>query len=155
MPFESKIAANSSIWLLTSLLLSIAIAGCGGSDGPPRVAVRGTVTFDGQPLDRGSIEFIPTAGTHGPMAAAEIVDGKYDLDDDLGPVVGKLRVEIHSIAEPSFALDDPREFAAHKPRISSVAPDRIPPTFNRQSILTATTSESGENTFDFTLTSKP
>ncbi|HBO44183.1 MAG TPA: hypothetical protein DD670_09670 [Planctomycetaceae bacterium] len=59
--------------VLASVLLLVA-AGC--ADGKP-TAIRGTVTLDGQPLERGRIEFRPLDET-GPIAAAEIVDGNYE-----------------------------------------------------------------------------
>lgn len=57
----------------------VAIAGCGGSS----VDIHdysGTVTFKGQPVVYGKIEFVPDAdaGNSGPKGYAEIVDGKYD-----------------------------------------------------------------------------
>lgn len=59
--------------VFVSALLLVA-SGC--ADGKP-TAIRGTVTLDGQPLERGRIEFRPREQT-GPIAAAEIVDGEYE-----------------------------------------------------------------------------
>jgi hypothetical protein len=51
------------------------LAGCGG-DGLRKI--HGTVTYRGQPLTKGRIEFWPPDG-NGPTAAAPIINGKYSL----------------------------------------------------------------------------
>jgi hypothetical protein len=111
--------------------------------------VSGHVTLDGQPLQRGSIEFIPAEGTTGPKAAAEIVDGAYELSKREGPVVGTVRIEINAIQQPSFALDDPLAHAEHATEVSEL--NLIPPQYNQQSTLTRTTVD-GPNEFDFAIT---
>ncbi|UUO04899.1 hypothetical protein M4951_16065 [Blastopirellula sp. J2-11] len=71
--------------------------GCGPNyDGPQRASVVGSVTLDGKAISRGAIEFIPSADTLGPTAGARIVDGKYELDEAKGPVLGKYQVRIFS-----------------------------------------------------------
>lgn len=56
-----------------------------------RQSATGQVTIDGQPIDKGSIMFLPLDGesikTGGP-----IVGGKYDIPAEKGPVAGKHRV---------------------------------------------------------------
>jgi len=80
------------VWLLVPILV---LSGCGTSyDGPQRAAVKGTVTVDGEPLEYGAISFLPTAGTKGPTAGARITEGRYQLKESDGPVVGKNRVEV-------------------------------------------------------------
>ncbi len=51
--------------------------GCGGS-GPKTYAVTGTVTYEGQPLESGSIAFAPT-NPEMPGYQAEITAGKYTI----------------------------------------------------------------------------
>jgi hypothetical protein len=60
-------------------ILAAALQGCGGDRGPQRVAVAGTVTFRGQPVEKGQIRFVPCPGTEAPVSAAAIVDGKYEV----------------------------------------------------------------------------
>ncbi|HEY3962940.1 MAG TPA: hypothetical protein VGM05_00155 [Planctomycetaceae bacterium] len=55
------------------LLLLIGI-GCGG--GPPTGDVEGTVTFEGAPIEQGSITFLPEDGK-GPSAGGTISAGRY------------------------------------------------------------------------------
>lgn len=54
-------------------------SGC-GPGGAPQHNVAGTVTFDGQPVPRGSIRFLPDTekGNTGPGGAAEITNGAFD-----------------------------------------------------------------------------
>jgi hypothetical protein len=69
----------------------LTLAGC-GSDGKREIS--GAVTFDGQPLAQGTIDFVPADG-EGPTAAARIAEGKYTLE--VQP--GKKKVVIHGYRE--------------------------------------------------------
>src|SRR5688572_116279 len=81
---------------LFSLCLAVVLLpGCGGSDGPERYAVSGSVTLDGQPLDSGSILFGPE-GDGGNGGGATITNGEYSIPADSGLVAGKYRVRITS-----------------------------------------------------------
>lgn len=75
--------------------LAFACGGCANNDAG-RMEISGQVTLDGQPVEQGSISFIPTAGTRGPVAGGTIVAGKYHILASQGPVVGKQRVEIRA-----------------------------------------------------------
>lgn len=64
-------------WCLT--LLIVTLAGCG----PPassRVDVSGKVTFQGKPVPKGRIDFVPDRGrgNHGPAGYAVIDAGRFD-----------------------------------------------------------------------------
>jgi hypothetical protein len=62
-----------------SLLVTAALAGCGPA-APEFHQLSGKVTFDGQPVVYGTVEFIPDAakGHKGPAGSADINDGVYD-----------------------------------------------------------------------------
>ena len=84
---------RSSLSQLSILLLVFGLVsaiGCGGSDGPKRYDLSGTVTFDGKPIPAGSIIFQPnaSAGNSGPQGAAEIRDGKYDTSANGKGMIG-------------------------------------------------------------------
>jgi hypothetical protein len=90
------------------------LAGCSGSS---EATVSGEVLVDGQPLKRGRIQFLPTAGTAA-VADAAIADGKYTAKVPPGDykvkisgdkVVGQLRM-----APESPPVDDIREMIAEK-----------------------------------------
>jgi hypothetical protein len=60
--------------LISFLVLSLTVAGCSGDS--KHGTVSGAVTFDNQPLVKGTISFIPTGGETA-SADAQIVDGKF------------------------------------------------------------------------------
>ncbi len=81
-------------WLLTCLVLGA--AGC--SDGrPPRVTVSGQVLIDGQPLQQGSVQFIPKGGR--PAVGKIDENGRFTLstyDTDDGVVLGVHQVAVNA-----------------------------------------------------------
>src|SRR5262245_38511749 len=79
---------------LLGLALLLA-TGCGPRSGN-RVAVSGTVTFDGQPVDGGAIVFLPQGDGASDRArsGSGIEAGKYAIPAEKGPAPGKYRVEI-------------------------------------------------------------
>jgi hypothetical protein len=83
-----------------------ALTGC-SNDGVQRAEVSGTVTFNGQPVKEGSINFFPTDGTKGPEAGGAILDGKYHIPKAKGPVVGKNRVELRAFQKTGRRIQDP------------------------------------------------
>jgi hypothetical protein len=74
----------------TLLLSTLLLAGCGGSDGPPRYDLTGSITFGGNPIPRGSLTFSPDSsqGNSGPGATAGIIDGKYATQEGKGVISG-------------------------------------------------------------------
>ncbi len=124
-------------------------AGC-GSSGPPRVAVSGTVTLDGRPIEQGAISFVPTADSKQPSAGAEIAAGEYSIPAASGPSAGKYKVEIRwskptgkqielgSPAPPGTLVDEVKE--------------AVPAKYNSKTTLEEVL-EPGENAVHFDLTS--
>lgn len=96
--------------LFASLVVTIAsVTGCGGSS-MKSYNVSGDVTFDGAPLPRGTIQFLPDAakGNKGPAGFANVVDGKFDTKTSgKGTVGGPHKVVISGFdgkADPSAEL---------------------------------------------------
>ncbi len=139
----------------TWVVVCLAVAGCGGPDGPERVAVAGNVTLDGVALAKGSIRFVPQRPAAGPRAGGLIVDGRYKIERDHGPVVGTMRVEIW----PDDAELFRQVFAAHsrnrKREPADILANLIPVRYNDQSTLVVETTSEGPNRFDFDLKNKP
>jgi len=141
---RSKIAAVG----IAGCLLVLLASGCGGRAGPERAAVGGRVTADGQPVQNGSISFVPTGDTTGPSSGGKITGGSYNIARQHGPVVGRHRVEIRAMrktgrkveagqpAPPGTLIDETEQF--------------IPPKYNTQSELTAEI-QPGSNDLDFDL----
>jgi len=72
-----------------TLLVLAAVVGCGGGTS----TVSGTVTFNGKPVEYGTISFRPT-GSQGQVFAAEINNGEYSAT---GAQPGERKVEIHGL----------------------------------------------------------
>ena len=85
---------TSLISLFFSLIVSL--IGCGKSGHPGMVTVHGSVSHLGQPLEKGSIRFVPIEGTKGPTSGADIVDGTYTVVNRGGVPFGTHRVEIRA-----------------------------------------------------------
>ncbi|HWL07524.1 MAG TPA: hypothetical protein VNQ76_03900 [Planctomicrobium sp.] len=61
------------------------VVGCTPSvDGPPLFSVSGVVNWNGQPLEHGSIAFVPSDGV-GAAFGAEITKGKFQAKLPTGP----------------------------------------------------------------------
>jgi hypothetical protein len=86
-------------------MASLIPAGCGG-DQLERYRIRGTVTFEGRPVQTGGIIFEPTesVGKVAPTAYLRVQDGKFDAGDE-GPVAGKYNVIVGG-TDPSRTLVD-------------------------------------------------
>ena len=88
---------------MTALL---ALAGCGGSSGPTRFDLTGTVSYDGKPVPAGFIVFQPdaAAGNSGPGAQADIHDGKYHTLPGQGTIGGPHVVSISGYDGKAFEI---------------------------------------------------
>src|SRR5262245_50489194 len=95
---------NRSIFLRTSftvLILCLAsVLGCGGNGS----TVSGTVTFNGEPIENGHINFYPADGKGAPVGG-EIKNGKYTAKN---VTPGKNKVEVISYAKTpgTGSMDD-------------------------------------------------
>lgn len=93
-------AAHARSFFIATLAFSLTAAcvapGCGGSSGPERYPLQGAVTYDGQPVPGGSIEFEPdgSKGNRGPAGYATIENGRYATLPEKGIVGGPHVVRI-------------------------------------------------------------
>ena len=116
------------------IVLSALLLGCGKSGSVEYVVVSGEVSWQGKPVSRGTIRFVPQGETKGPTSAAEIIDGKYEVTARGGVPIGEHRVEIVAVAggrsmaeENSMPADDG----------SARLIQYIPAKYNKQSELKA------------------
>jgi len=138
-----------------SLLIAFAIiltaCGCGpGRDPHGRQAISGSVTFQGKPLDPGTIQFIPADPAKESGGGSLIREGRYQIPREQGLAPGTYRVVITS-PEPNntdLPISPP---GAPGIKMPPLALERIPPKFNRDSKVTVDVTEGGANSFDFNL----
>ena len=103
----------SVVVLLVWFAIASIEAGCSKADNR-RIAVSGKVTYEGKPVEIGSISFVPAAGEDGLAAGGRIENAEYSLPSDAGPSAGTYVVQITvgalqrtpSGPNPSFRIDD-------------------------------------------------
>ncbi len=121
----------------TLILGVVVLAGCGRAAGPPTYPVSGRVTYQGAPLERGTVLFVPEQG---PAAGATIAsDGTFRLRT----VAGRHWVGVTSVPEPPPDVE-PEDYHASP---------LIPARYNRphSSGLTAEVQPVGDNRVTFEL----
>lgn len=144
------------VWQIGAALVSVLfLAGCGAGSGPERAEVRGKVTFKGQPVEDGTIAFIPTGETTGPSAGGKIENGEYVIPAESGPVVGTHRVEIRAMRKTGkqTAGGIPGESSGPSGDPTPVAQMEqfIPPEYNAKSKLTTEVKPGLNENVDFEL----
>ncbi len=122
-----------------ALLILLGVCGCGN----PMTTIKGTVTLDGQPLERGRIEFAPSDGK-GPLAAAEIRDGAYEV---------LLLTGTKTVRITGGKVIGQRPFTTHpsSPMIEDIKP-LVPACYNENTTLVREIA-SGQTVCDFELRS--
>lgn len=131
-------------WLsVVPLLAVVLLVGCGNS-GPPRAKVTGKVTYNDQPLETGTITFVPQTPGH-PYGYADIrTDGTYTAntpDFGSGVAIGSYKVMISAV----------KDTGPESPVVPLI-PDHY--SSDQMSGLTAEVSP-GENVVDFSLKDPP
>jgi hypothetical protein len=124
----------ASTW--ASLAVVLLLCGCPNSSATlPTAEVSGAVTWKGQPVARGQIQFLPSEG---PSAQGPIVDGTYRLE---AVPVGDCKVSIE-------AYEDGPEVAIGPGKTQKSTVQIIPEKYNTKTELDAAVF-AGPNTFDF------
>lgn len=132
---------------LAIVMLAVVQVGCGQKPtGPERGVVHGKITLDGNPIANGTVSFVAMAPDGGPAWATSLKDGQF-VSGDVGPVVGKSRVEVRARRQASAQPQNPD--GDWKGGYVEAVPDR----YNAHSTLEVDVRP-GENTFDFDLKSR-
>lgn len=126
------------------------LAGCSNPkySGAQRFSLAGKVTYDGQPVDAGSISFLPQSVGEQRVSGGTIQDGTYSVPEEQGANAGKYRVEIRWQKLSGKKVLDPQSGETVEERSEG-----LPSRFHKDSELTADVSEK-QTTFDFDLKSK-
>ena len=110
------------------------------------VAVLGTVTLDGNPLEEGQVTFTPQPGTSGPTGGGKVQNGQFTIESDAGIVAGSYRVEITASRKSGQQIPDPTG------RMVDLVEQYIPARYNEQSELTNQLTD-GTNNLEYKLQS--
>ena len=132
------------IGVALSLLLMVPWLGCADPSGG-REAVSGDIRFKGEPLDQGTIQFIPTE-EQDTTSGGMIHEGRYTVEKMKGLKPGKYKVVISS--------GDPKESAPPGELPGApfpVAKERLPTEYNRASKQEVEVKKGGPNKFDFAI----
>ena len=141
------VQAGGMLVCALSVVCLLTLCGCGGTGG--RQSIEGTVTLDGQPLEKGQITFVPKQGTQGPTAGAEIAGGKFTIPAAGGTFSGKFRVEITASHATGKKVTD--HFTG---QLVDAYEQFIPAKYNTQSQLEADVKAGAANRFEFAVTSQ-
>jgi hypothetical protein len=137
-----------SAWLLGGLLVLPLVSGC-GNRGPVRHEITGTVTYKGEPVEEGVIDFEPQDG-QASKDGASIIKGEYRIPKDKGLLPGKYKVSI-VIGDGTVGTGDASPDAPPRPRGATPGKERAPPEFNVKSTLIREVTADGPNKFDFAI----
>jgi hypothetical protein len=127
--------------------LSVAV-GCGGA--PETVDVSGKVTFDGEPVADGQIEFEPQGA--GRMAFAAITAGQYATPRDRGVQPGNYLVRI-TASRPTGKKADADSFIRDE-AAAAINEQFVPAKYNSASELQIEIEPAASAVHDFELKSK-
>jgi hypothetical protein len=128
------------------LCACLLLAGCESRtyEGEQRFPITGKVTVDGQPVDIGTISFLPT-NSERRVSGGPIQDGVYSVTEEMGPNAGAHRIEIHWHKKTGAKYRDNDSGEMYDTR-----KEGLPAKFHSQSELTAEVSPE-KTTFDFDL----
>gem|GEM_PF-1030549 len=130
------------------LLLLLLAGGC--NSGPRLERIWGTVTFDGKPLDSGTIELAPVNDTGGPSTGAPIAAGSFEIAAKKGVRAGGV-YKVVITATKSSGKTVPNIFQPGGPPLD-IGEQFIPARYNTESTLTITVSaDAAKNEHHFEL----
>jgi hypothetical protein len=127
----------------------VILSGCGSREytGAQRFPLSGKIACDGQPIDAGTISFIPESGGDQRVSGGQITDGTYSVPEAKGANAGKYRVEIRWAKLTGKQIRDPDSGDMLDER-----KEGLPAKYHKDSELTVEVAK-GQTTFDFDLTS--
>lgn len=135
-------------WLCGLVIIACGLPGCG--PGPTnRIMVHGKVTYQGQPVESGTILFSPT--TEGQYQANGVIeDGEYLIDADYGPSLGTYKIRIDGFRATGQSTELGPLHAADNGSVEELEP-YIPVEFNSQTTLSVDISAQNAAALNFEL----
>lgn len=95
--------ANRTCQLSGLWTVALGLAACSGC-GSGLTTVQGSISFDGEPVQEGSIAFEPLDG-RGPVAGGAIQNGKYNLRCDSAVMPGTKKVRIIGVRKTGRKIE--------------------------------------------------
>jgi hypothetical protein len=127
-PSAARDWRSRCLYAMLALSALLVMASCGGDDGlGKRYPVTGTVTYNGNPLEKGEISFIPEDLKNNFGASGQVANGSYTLatgGNADGAQVGKYKVTI--TAKEDFLAKAKADFQKESKQQES---NYIPPQF--------------------------
>ena len=120
------------------------LSGCSAEN--KRHPIQGEITFKGQPVTEGSIQFHPLVPTEGYLEGAMIQAGRYKIPAEKGLSPGKYQV---LVSAPDYKGKKPDPTAA--PGAVYQSKELFPDIYNTKSTLAVEVTPQGSNKFDFHL----
>ena len=139
-PTLSCVGKLSIALLLIPLLSVLSTAGCSKPGRPGYHTVTGRITFDGQPLENGFVQFVPVGSKISPESG-RIAKGLYRLESKAG------KVTVHVLSTRLTGKMDPVMNTAIEEMF-------VPERYNSKSELKADVVADKANAIDFDLTSQ-
>jgi len=139
-PTLSWVEMLSIALLAMPLLASLSASGCSKPGRPGYHTVTGRVTFDGQPLANGFVQFVPVGSKASPESG-RIANGLYRLESTAG------KMTVHILSTRLTGKMDPVMGTAIEEMF-------IPQRYNSKSELTSEVVADKANSIDFSLTSQ-
>ena len=135
-------------WCLLALLPLALAVGCG--KGSNKLAVSGTVTWKGQPLQTGMIGFVPADAGVTTEVTSVVTNGAFSIPQTDGLLPGRYKVWVSS---PDPKTQAGPEDAAPGDRGGYPAKDRLPADYTTaaKTKLSAEVKAGQENRFEFTI----
>jgi hypothetical protein len=127
-------------WRAKLLLISVSLCLAGCSGGGDTTSVEGKVTYNGQPVTTGLINFMPKNGGR-PLGGGINADGTYSFD--LPPGEYQVRIDAPAPLPEGYKEGDPM------PNLPPLVPEMYA-NYNTSG-LTATVTGEGAQTIDFDL----
>ena len=145
LPITKRMSISDILLCLLAAICSLAI-GCSDSD---RASIQGTVTFDGQPIEKAVISFVPLPGTKSPTAGADVVDGKFVIPARGGTFAGRFRVTITASRPTGKKVKHPMW-----DEMVDEYEQYLPARYNTASELEVNVERGAANRFEFPLVSQ-
>ncbi|WP_291170974.1 hypothetical protein [Gimesia sp.] len=124
--------------------LTMLLLGCGSSSGPELINVKGTVTYQSEPIKDGVIKFVPTQDSKAPRRTVVVKDGEYNASDRAALGIGTYKVEILAyIGEPADTKIYPVSDAESEKNRPKPREQILPEKYNEKSELEELIIESG------------